>query len=219
MVRYTRFLFLVALSLSLTPNLFAQSGTALTLRVGTLGAEVGLARAITSSISVRGGVNYFTYALSGETGSEDPVAYDLDINYFSVPVLLDIHVTRGFRLYGGALFNNNIIEGTGMTVDNWTFDDDVYTPADLGTLTVKVQGSLSISPYAGIGFGNPVAAGRRLGFFVDIGAFYQGSPDVTLAADADAMIYPTITQEADVEADIKNLTWYPVLAFGLSFQF
>lgn len=209
-----------ALLLIMTVPLQAQSGLALTMRAGTLGAELGLAKSIGSLLSVRGGVNFFKFGISGRTESDDPVDYNLDLNLFSVSALVDFHpFAAWFRLTGGAVFNNNSIEGTGKAVKNYQVDDEVYTPDDIGELTAKIAPSMSVTPYIGLGFGNPVAKDQRLGFFIDFGVLYQGSPDVTLEADENDMIFPTTTQEADVEEDIKNLKWYPVFALGLSFQF
>jgi len=33
------------------------------------------------------------------------------------------------------------------------------------------------------------------------------------------MIYPTTSQEADVEEDLQNLKWYPYINFGISYKF
>jgi len=198
----------------------AQSGYAVTLRAGTLGAELGLVRTISPKMNARVGFNYFSLNQSGKTESDDPVKYDVDLNLFAISALVDYHpFANWFRLSGGLVYNNSYVEGTGKAVKSYSVSGKVYTPDEIGTLTAKAEPSLLMTPYIGIGIGNPISDGKKLSFIMDIGMLYFGSPEVTLDADESAMIYPTTKQEADVEEDIKNLKFYPFIGIGISYQF
>ncbi|MBI2437829.1 MAG: hypothetical protein HYV36_03325 [Lentisphaerae bacterium] len=81
------------------------------------------------------------------------------------------------------------------------------------------------APYFGLGFGNAVLdADKTWGFVFDIGVILQGSPSVDLSADG-AMANNPIFQmalaqeESEVQDDADVFRFYPVLAFGISYQF
>ncbi|MBI9072484.1 MAG: hypothetical protein JEY94_12860 [Melioribacteraceae bacterium] len=208
---------------------FSQSGTAVTFRIGTLGAEIGVVRSLNSQFNVRGGINFLGYTHDGETDpgeGEYALNYEADLNFFSIAALVDyMPFENWFRLSAGLLINTNDVTGTGMIADNVVLSErTVYTPEQIGKLELTIEPSSAVSPYIGIGYGNPVASDKKLGFFFDLGVIYQGSPDVILKADKNSMIYPTtdpnVHDNAKVMEDaIQDIKWYPVLTFGLSYQF
>ncbi|OVE79654.1 hypothetical protein BVY01_01910, partial [bacterium I07] len=107
---------------------------------------------------------------------------------------------------------------TGQPGESYTVGDNTYTPEDIGALTIKLEPKSKISPYIGLGIGNPVGGGGRVKFYIDIGALYSGQGDVTLTAEEGTMIYPTTRQDNIIEDNISNLKWYPVLSLGLSIK-
>lgn len=194
---------------------FAQ-GTALSLRVGSLGIGLEAVQSIKPTINIRVGINYFTYSYKMKNEAVY-VEYDMDINAFSISALVDWFPFKGeFHFSGGLLYNGNYTKGIGISTRTYTIGGKEYTPEKLGTLSVKVEPKLKFSPYLGLGWGNAVRADKKFGFAVDIGMIYQGSPDVTLTADG--LMEPTAEQEPDVENDIKNLRFYPVISFGLTYK-
>ena len=198
--------------------LLGQGRMAVTMKAGTLGGELGVARSLSPRLTLRSGFNFFSFGLDGETEGDDPLAYEMDLNYFSIPLMLDVALGGGFRFTAGALFHTNIIEGTGQALNTYTFDEDEFTPEEIGALTVKVEPGLKLMPYLGLGLGHSATGASRLGFLFDIGIFYQGAPKVTLEANEESMIFPTTKQEADIEEDIKNLKWYPYIALGFAIR-
>lgn len=209
----------VLLTMCLAMQLSAQSGMALTLQAGTLGAELGFVKTLNEKLNARLGVGYMTYNYSGDTGGEDPVAYDVDMNLFSVGLLVDYHPFQNtLRLTGGLVFNNNVFEASAEAVNTYEYDEGTYTPEDIGVLSGKLKPGLPVSPYVGFGLGNPVGRNRKIGFYMDVGILYQGSPNVELEADPDTMIYPTADQDEQVEEDLSGIQIYPVFEIGLSYQ-
>ena len=220
MNRFVTLVLVCLIILCFSALVHAQQGIALTVKVSTLGMELGAARVIAPRFNGKLGLGLFSYGKSGETEGDDPIAYDADLKLFSVSALVDYQPFENwFRLSGGLLYNANKVDGTGKVVETYEIDARRYTPDDIGIFTMKAEPSTKLEPYIGIGVGNPVAANKRWGFLCDIGVLYQGSPEVTLEADEDARIYPTTEQEGDVEEDIKGLKWYPVIGLGASYQF
>ena len=76
-----------------------------------------------------------------------------------------------------------------------------------------------------LGYGNAVLdADKTWGFVFDIGIMWQGSPSVALAANGTKAGDPTFQQdlameESDIQGDADALRIYPVLSFGISYQF
>ena len=93
-----------------------------------------------------------------------------------------------------------------------------YTGAEVGTLTGKVDFK-STAPYVGIGWGN--ATSGRFGIAFDLGIVFQGSPQVALSASGIVASDPTFIQELnrenqELENDISEFKYYPVISLGLS---
>ena len=78
-------------------------------------------------------------------------------------------------------------------------------------LTIK-----KVKPYIGIGFGSSIPTKRRLGFQMEIGAYYQGKPTFEGATkpeenyDASAFNNRLVDEIVD---DLVYLRWYPQLSF------
>jgi hypothetical protein len=83
----------------------------------------------------------------------------------------------------------------------------------------------TIAPYAGLGWGNGVGEDKKLGFTLDLGVAFQGSPEATLAATGgvlatDANFLANLErEERNLEDDIKSFKLFPVLTVGLSYRF
>lgn len=195
---------------------FSQN-TGLALRVSTLGIGIEATRNIIPTLNGRVGINYFSYNYAGENKAED-IKYDLDSKMLSFSALADWYpFTAKFHISGGILYNASKIEGTGNPTRSYTVGGTIYTPEKMGYLDATVEPDLSFTPYLGLGWGNPVQSNKKISFMADIGLIYQGSPDVTLTAHG--LMEPTAEQEPDVEDDIKNLKFYPVISLGLSYKF
>ena len=197
-----------------------SQGTALSVKASTIGFGIDVTKSISSKLNGRIGASLFSLNHSGETVAENPVKYDLDIKLQTFSALLDwFPFQSGFFFSAGVVNNSMNVEGTGTAVKDYVFDGEVYTPADIGKLTVETKPSLAFSPYLGLGFGNPVGADKKLGFILEVGVLYIGAPEVTLKAAEDSMIFPTTDQEQEAEDFISNLKWYPVVNLGLSYKF
>jgi hypothetical protein len=84
-----------------------------------------------------------------------------------------------------------------------------------------------VAPYLGIGFGTPLSPG--LGFNLDAGVMFAGSPTVRLRANNISPLVPAAqqqqirndlaTQERQTNQGIGGFNIYPVISIGVSYAF
>lgn len=221
---YTRGLFLpVVLCAGLTIFMPATAaGFAIGGRAATTGFGGDLTMRMTSWLNIRASANAFNYTYTDTYGD---VSYDADLNLKSAGVLLDFHPFHGsFRLSAGTYANGNGIDFTGQPTQNVTIGGQNFTPAQVGTIagTVIFQ---KYAPYLGIGWGNAVGARNQLGFNLELGVLFQGSPDVEMSSQGGTFSNdPTLIseigkEEQAIEDDLSGMKYYPVVAMGVSWAF
>ncbi len=209
---------LLAATLS-TPAL-AASGLSAGLEISTLGAGLSVAYPVTDSLSVRGIYHQYEYDYSDV---EDGIDYNFELDLQNASLLLDYYpFTSGFRLSGGVALNGNEVTGVARPSNtSYQIGDQTYTAAEVGTLNGTVDFK-ELAPYLGIGF----TSGRDrsgLQFSADLGVLFQGTPDVTLnatgAAANPALASDLNREQANLQSDLEDFEFYPVLSLGLSYAF
>jgi|GEM_PF-478626 len=201
-----------------------KSGVGITGKIGTLGLGAELNVAFSDSFGARLGYNAFTYKYNASASS---VNYDFKLQLGTVSILGDWYPFEGgFRTSGGLLYNDNQASLTGIPSGGttYTINGKTYTPTDVGSL----KGTMSfanVSPYLGIGWGNPVAKDKGWGMVTDIGVLFQGSPRTNLVAtcaptstQCTALQSDTAAENAKLQSDLKNFKWWPVVSIGISYQ-
>jgi len=190
-------------------------GLAVSGKVGTLGYGIELTKSITSTINARVGAHYFTFGYVSIV-SEEKIELDVDLKLQSLSVLFDWHpFNNGIHLSVGLLHNENEVAFQATPTKNYPFDGTTYTPADLGSVTGIVNFK-KVAPYLGIGFGNAVGKGKKMGMVFDFGVIFQDSPNVHL--NAIGMIEPTAEQEPLVEENVKDFKFYPIISLGITYK-
>ncbi|MEW6331180.1 MAG: hypothetical protein AB1560_06955 [Pseudomonadota bacterium] len=189
------------------------------LKAGTLGLGVELTRSFGEKFSV--GLGFNSYDIE-TTDSASDIDYDFDFELQSVALLANYHpFGGGFRVTGGALYNQNELKLTGRpTGSTYVINGQTYTASQVGTL----NGTLvfdKTAPYLGLGWGN--RPGSRVGVAFDIGALYQGSPGLSLSATG-ALSDPALAADLErerrsAEEDLSDFKWYPVVSLGVYFHF
>ena len=203
----------------LSGNLSAQDYAA-SVKLSTLGVNLEVYRSLGPSFNVRlgGSMLSYTYQSGVQTGQD----YEMDakLNLSSVALLGDWYPFESTTLHvtGGAVVNLNKPVVTAKPTISKMIGGDVYDKDNLGTIGIDLAFS-KVAPYAGIGIGNPTAGDKGLGFVMDIGAYYQGSPKVSMTATG--LLEPSASpeQEAIVETNLNWFTFYPVVSLGLSYKF
>ncbi len=196
-------------------------GIGVTGKAGTTGLGVDVTVPLVSNwLNLRGGYNFGELRPSIAQAGID---YKSDVHFESVPILLDLHPFHGnFRVTGGVFYNRNELD-LSSTVDASTVGNG--SSSGTATLNANVAWSKDFAPYLGIGWGNaaddntldlPIA----VGFSLDIGAFYQGSPSVLLS-DSSGSVNPADleAERQQLEDDLSGFKFYPVVTVGIHIRF
>ncbi|MEO0617182.1 MAG: hypothetical protein AAFY69_13715 [Pseudomonadota bacterium] len=189
-------------------------------KVGTLGLGLEGSYQFTDKWAVRGGFNQFDYDFEDDL---DGVDFDGDLELSSITLLADYRPTSGgFRLTGGAVFNENAIVAVADPTATYEIDDTIYTIEETGVLSADSDFD-SVAPYLGLGYDWDV--GERLLINFDLGVLFQGEATVqfasvggTLSTDPD-FLADLEAEERIAEDDLEDYDLYPVLSIGLSYSF
>lgn len=194
----------------------------LAVKVGTMGPGVEATLGLTDWLNLRAGGYYFR---ARHGGSVQDVEYDFDVKLASVPLLADWHPFENeFRITGGAVYNRNMADLDGTPNKDTKIGDHTYTPDEIGELSGAIRFNL-FAPYIGLGYGNAVLdADKTWGFVFDIGIMWQGTPSISLSSDGTMAGDPTFQADLDqqkneIQDKADYFRIYPVLSFGISYQF
>ncbi len=192
-------------------------GVGVAAHLGTLGLGADVAVSVHSNIGFRTGANVFPFGISIESSDVD---YDLSLPSPQFLLLADLYPVGAFRLSGGLMISSTDFELEAKLAEPVEIGGTTYTPAQLGSLT-GTFGTRTVSPYLGIGFGNP--ARTRLGFFFDLGIAFHGTPEVSAVANGPVALLPGFQQDLDAEVqeiqdDVDEWKFYPVLSLGVAFR-
>ncbi|MGV3556939.1 hypothetical protein [Larkinella arboricola] len=196
-----------------------QPGLAVAIRAGTAGVGLDVFKSIAPRFTVRAGASLFFYQGQLDSGKPTDVVqieYDFRLKLASFNALADFYPFKraDFRLTAGVFYNLNQLTFDGTPTKEVKFNDVVFTKEQVGTINGKADFN-KIAPYAGLGWGHPFR-GAKLKFMVDLGFFYQQSPQVTFVTTG--MLEPSSDQGAVIEQNLQPLTFYPILNLGLSYR-
>ncbi|MCZ6512636.1 MAG: hypothetical protein O6857_01770 [Nitrospinae bacterium] len=200
----------------------ALLGVGVTGKVGTTGLGADLTvPLIPNWINLRAGYNYGEWRPSTTQGG---INYKADARLETIPLLIDIHPFHGnFRITGGVYLNRTEIDLSSI-VDASTVGLGGSLPG-IAVLNANVSWSKDYAPYFGIGYGNAVDANVldlpiALGLSIDLGAYYQGSPTVILTESTGSVLPADLAAEAaQLEQDLSNFKFFPVLTIGIHIRF
>ncbi|MBN1974769.1 MAG: hypothetical protein JW787_14105 [Sedimentisphaerales bacterium] len=213
----------IILSLILSFLLIAGTGCqdsgrfAVAGKAGTLGLGGEFTVGLATDINARVGYNMLDYDFDEE--EIDDVEYDLGVELSSISALLDWHVfDNSFHLTGGFISMDNEIDLDASPTENVEIGDTTYTPSDIGTITgsAEIDG---MSPYIGIGWGNPIQSNRRWGFTLDLGVAFTDSPDVSLSSTGIVSPADLEKERQEIEDELDSFKIYPVITLGLFYRF
>jgi hypothetical protein len=211
-------LFVLALGFAGAAN--ADNNLGFGVKAGTLGIGVeGTWRAL-PYMDLRVGANQYDYS---DNGTYAGIMYDAEVN-------LDTFYATGnfrfplspFRLTAGIFSNGN--ELNAVSADDGAIiivGGDPYPADAVGTVSSNASFA-STSPY--LGFGYDFTLLGTVGLNLDFGVLWQGSPEVSIAADGILSGDPTF--EASLEAerlaledDISDFKAWPVVSLGFVVNF
>jgi hypothetical protein len=186
--------------------------------IGSLGVGADIAVGFHPRFSVRAGLNIFPIDINVTSGD---VAYSVSVSSPQVTAMADLYLVGGFRLSGGFLVSSDDILLKATPDEPVEIGGGVYQPEEIGTLTGTFSRN-TMSPYVGIGFGNPAAS--KIGFFLDLGVGYSGRPSFELSASGPILGDPQFQddiarEEQRIQEDIEDYRFYPVVSLGFSIGF
>jgi len=201
---------------------YADTGRfAISPQVSTSGPGAELITKLTSNINFRLGVHGVSFDLDG---TESDIDYDFEVDLFSFSGLVDWHVFgNSFRITGGIVVNESEIDLEAEPAASLEIGDTTYTAAQIASLTGNL-GFDSIAPYVGIGWGNPFTSKKRWGFMFDLGVAFTGPADLDLSASGPlagdpAFLADLERERQDVEDDLDDFKFFPVLALSFFYRF
>jgi hypothetical protein len=186
------------------------------ISVSTFGPGLEVDVAIVEALTVRLNGSYFQYVYTGEI-SHWKIYGDYTATFGSIGLIADWNFAKIAHLSGGVLYNmtKQVILGTPQ--NSYTIGLVEVSPEQIGDVQITITPN-KVGAYLGIGLGAPLSRNQLVSFNFDIGAVYQGSPEVDL--EADGMLHPTANAEqtAIMNNNLENLVVYPMLSFRLIFR-
>jgi hypothetical protein len=192
--------------------------------VGTTGYGGAISYSVNPHVGVTLGYNGGDISWSDDV-KVNGTTYDLDMDNNTAYLNAEIRPwANWFYMAAGTAYLDNdykISQNSGQN-GSVRINGNTYTPAVGSQLSVtgKMNYKNNIAPYLGLGFSPSLT--DRFGVFGEIGAYYNGNPEVKLTANG---IPSTPGLLADVRAEenkIRNddkYQWAPVAKVGLSLRF
>jgi hypothetical protein len=205
----------------------AQAQVGITADLGSTGAGFHVVVPMETYLNGRFGVNGFRHNFDRTTNGVD---YAIKGKLQTIDVLFDWYLREGsaFHVTAGLVYNGNRFNATakGSQLGKLTLNGTSYTVADVGILSGRID-YRKAAPYLGIGWGNALAASKQWSFNTDLGAFFQGNPNVNLAsvgcttskAVCDALVKDVAAERLRLKDDVDSLKVYPVLRASLNYRF
>lgn len=189
-------------------------------RVSTLGLGVEGSFTMLDRIGARVGVNALSFSVDGEA---DDIDFVFDVDLLTATFLADVYLTRGgLRVSAGLVSNENKLGLVAELQEDVEIGDSTYSDVDVGDLIGKI-GFDDVKPYLGVGIDSSLNKGGGLGFIVEFGVLFQGSPKVLLEADGPVSNDPQFLsdlakEQEDISDDLSFFKVYPVIAVGISYH-
>lgn len=216
--------FLVLMLFTFQADAQAETGDiALGAKISTLGVGPDLTIGLLDSLNIRAAGHWGSIDVDGD--GED-ISYDCDLELSSGLITAEWHPFNGdFHIVAGAFINGNSFDASADIKANlsYTLGGFTYTASEIGSLEGEIDYD-SVGPYVGIGWGNPVGKDSNFTYFIDLGIAYQGSGDVSLTATGTSANDPTFIarlqeEEDDLQDDLDDFKYYPVISMGLTYKF
>lgn len=201
------------------------------VNAGTLGVGVQVASPVSRLLSLRTGVMMFKYTHDYEY--DGVIRYEGFEGEYPIPMEAKANMVNGLLLADIFPFKKGTFHFTGGfyvgTPDIVKISGEADRLVEIGDLIIKpVDGKVGaqletngFKPYLGIGFGNSVTKGNRVGFKFELGAMFHGNPKivVTEGLEVGDMGHLEISEDLDkFNKFLRDFNVYPVMNFQLNFR-
>jgi len=202
------------------PGVKAPSlGLTIGLKASTLGVGPEIGFKLAPMLSIKGGAQWVT--VSRDLTSSG-IAYGANVKWRSFDLMLDLHALGPIHFNAGVIRNGNELNLSAAPSGSVQIGNTTYTAGQVGTISSKIAFKKA-APY----FGMDLVMGGKIGFLMQFGAMFQGSPVLTYTATPGASL-PTAaqtqfmsevqTEAAQVQTDLNSRSYlkiWPVIGFGL----
>lgn len=213
---------LITSLLAIQPNNTEAAGIGAGGKVSSLGVGGELVGGVMDNLNLRAGIQGITYDYDDTYSG---IYYEAELELFSTMLLLDFFpLSNNFRISGGMMLNKNELIVTGTAEDGTYNIGGVTYPSSLVGSVTGTMDFNTVSPYFGFGYGGLLTESGDWHFFMDIGILYQGSPNLSYTATGPLANNPTFQadlerEKQELEEDIDEFEYYPVISMGIMYQF
>jgi len=205
------------------------------INAGTNGLGLELSYRFSDYLRVRG--NYHFYDLDIDTDAEDnngvpndELRYSSELQLSNFGLLADWYPWGGvFRVSGGAVLNDNdfSVEASCDNPSGCEVGGNNFSRTELGTISTDIDVE-DFGPYLGIGWDKPLDVTRSWILTFDIGAYYQGSPDIEMTSNGSCVNSALLgaacrsaleEEENELEDELEDFVIYPVISLGIAYRF
>jgi hypothetical protein len=189
------------------------------LNLGSQGIGGEYAYGIHKQIALRLGINVIPVSVNDAFKiSNFNSTSKVSAKFTNVHLLADytpFKSASAFRLVGGAAYFTQA-RGTlkVQPSDNYTYGDIVLNEEQVGYLNMDIDWK-GIAPYLGIGLFKAMPK-NRFNVNVDLGTYYLKKPDVQI--NGTGILKGNDTQEPQLQENVKNYRWMPVLQLNFNYK-
>jgi hypothetical protein len=196
--------------------------------IGTNGIGLDFTNSLTDTFTVS--LDYGKGKIN-TTRSISDISYKADSTFGGVGFKASYFPLEGsnFHVTGGFLLNNTELDAEAQPDGGYYhINGTPYPASNVGGMRAKIQFPSS-SPYIGVGWGNPVRAGSKVNFTVDLGVQYLKSINASLTAtcnnsainglDCTRLQNDVALEEAQLQSEMNKVSWWPSARIGLHYQF
>ena len=191
----------------------------LAARAGTQGLGLEATWRPVPYLDLRVGFSQYDY---DTTRQEAGIDYDVSADLSSAYATLNARMPMSpLRFSAGLVSNGNKGTFIGNDTGSYNIGGQDFAAADVGNLRGSADFD-SVAPYAGMGLDFRIA--DTFGLHFDAGVMYQGAPSLSLAADGvlanDSNFLALLESErVELEDELSDYEWYPVVAVAFSVNF
>ncbi|MEI6865442.1 hypothetical protein [Flavicella sp.] len=162
--------------------------------------------------------NFFKYGVTDLEQEIDGEIFLVDaaVDFKGFDIAVSIHPFKSaFKIVAGyGSFQYSNLQVDAVFAESIFIGDVEFTTDDIGIISITSAWNKQ-APYLGIGFGRAVPKNRRLGFGIEIGTYFAGSPDISLQASG--ILENTTSQEDLLQEAFNELKYLPYLQLRVSY--
>ncbi|MFN7312737.1 MAG: hypothetical protein ACK5UI_04570 [Bacteroidota bacterium] len=195
-----------------------KSGWSLSAGLGTLGYGGSINKSLNTKWALSAGyyLASFNYA-ANSTIQKEEVHAELGLTTSSIPIFISYYpFKRGFNIKAGVSYTQFNTALDVMPLSNYEYGNLIFMPENIGSIHVDVTTS-KWQPYLGLGFGRYYPK-NRFNVGLDIGCFYQGSPDVKLKANKALSPTQNESNQSILNNALSQFMFYPYMNLSINIK-